>query len=169
MRTGIPTSDVKIDALTGLAREAAANSGNVTDAKKQMELCGTDFFSEPGFVLFALEPLEKGLVGSLLRYPYEVRSEEEYFDEIQDVKVTKDMLDLAKHIVNQKSGRFEPENSSAFAPMGSTHFSIIRPALFTMPFFGRSMWERGLLSAGPPHMRAGIPGTRDRGRSGISS
>jgi DNA end-binding protein Ku len=44
----------------------------------------------------------------LLRYPYEVRSEEEYFDEIQDVKVTKDMLDLAKHIVNQKSARFEP-------------------------------------------------------------
>ena len=36
--------------------------------------------------------------------------EEEYFDEIQDVKVTKDALDLAKHIVNQKSGRFEPEN-----------------------------------------------------------
>jgi DNA end-binding protein Ku len=38
-----------------------------------------------------------------------VRSEQEYFDEIQDVKVTKDMLDLAKHIVNQKAGRFEPE------------------------------------------------------------
>src|SRR5258707_14037353 len=58
--------------------------------------------------IIALEPLEKGLMGTLLRYPYEVRSEEEYFDEIQDVKVTKDMLDLAKHIVNQKSGRFEP-------------------------------------------------------------
>jgi len=48
-------------------------------------------------------------VGTLLRYPYEVRSEDEYFDEIQDVKVTKDMLDLAKHIVNQKSGAFEPD------------------------------------------------------------
>jgi DNA end-binding protein Ku len=58
--------------------------------------------------IIALEPLEKGLVGTLLRYPYEVRSEDEFFDEIQDVKVTKDMLDLAKHIVNQKSGRFEP-------------------------------------------------------------
>jgi DNA end-binding protein Ku len=58
--------------------------------------------------IIALEPLEKGLVGTLLRYPYEVRSEDEYFDEIQDVKVTKDMLDLAKHIVNQKSARFEP-------------------------------------------------------------
>jgi DNA end-binding protein Ku len=59
--------------------------------------------------IIALEPLEKGLVGTLLRYPYEVRSEAEYFEEIQDVKVTKDMLDLAKHIVNQKSGTFEPD------------------------------------------------------------
>jgi DNA end-binding protein Ku len=58
--------------------------------------------------IIALEPLDKGLTGTLLRYPYEVRSEAEYFDEIQDVKVTKDMLDLAKHIVNQKAGRFEP-------------------------------------------------------------
>ena len=59
--------------------------------------------------IIALEPLDKGLVGTLLRYPYEVRSESEYFDEIQDVKITKDMLDLAKHIVNQKSGSFEPD------------------------------------------------------------
>src|SRR5271154_5307290 len=59
--------------------------------------------------IIALEPLDKGLMGTLLRYPYELRSENEYFDEIQDVKVTKDMLDLAKHIVNQKSGRFEPK------------------------------------------------------------
>jgi DNA end-binding protein Ku len=59
--------------------------------------------------IIALEPFDKGLVGTLLRYPHEVRSEAEYFDEIQDVKVTKDMLDLTKHIVNQKSGNFEPE------------------------------------------------------------
>jgi DNA end-binding protein Ku len=59
--------------------------------------------------IIALEPLDKGLMGTLLRYPYEVRSETEYFDDIQDVKVTKDMLDLAKHIVEQKSGSFEPE------------------------------------------------------------
>ena len=59
--------------------------------------------------IIALEPLGKGLMGTLLRYPYEVRSEKEYFDDIQDVKVTKDMLDLAKHIVEQKSGSFEPD------------------------------------------------------------
>src|SRR6266581_3721574 len=59
--------------------------------------------------IIALEPLGKGLMGTLLRYPYEVRSEKDYFDEVQDVKVTKDMLDLAKHIVEQKSASFEPD------------------------------------------------------------
>src|SRR5205085_1695769 len=59
--------------------------------------------------IIGLEPMDKGLVGTLLRYPYEVRDEKEYFDEIQDVKVTKDMLDLAKHIVKQKEADFEPE------------------------------------------------------------
>jgi DNA end-binding protein Ku len=60
--------------------------------------------------VIALEPLGKGLMGTLLRYPYEVRDEKEYFDDIQDVKVTKDMLDLAKHIVEKKSADFAPEN-----------------------------------------------------------
>ena len=59
--------------------------------------------------IISLEPLGKGLMGTLLRYPYEVRGEKDYFDDIQDVKVTKDMLDLAKHIVEKKSGAFEPE------------------------------------------------------------
>lgn len=59
--------------------------------------------------IIALEPLDKDLMGTLLRYPYEVRDPKDCFNEIQDVKVTKDMLDLARHIVNQKSGRFEPD------------------------------------------------------------
>ena len=59
--------------------------------------------------IIALDPLDKGLMGTLLRYPYEVRDAAEYFDDIQDVKVTKDMLELARHIVNQKTGHFEPD------------------------------------------------------------
>jgi DNA end-binding protein Ku len=58
--------------------------------------------------IIALEAMDKGVIGTLLRYPYEVRDPAEYFDEIEDVKVTKDMLDLARHIVEQKSGSFEP-------------------------------------------------------------
>ncbi len=58
--------------------------------------------------VIGLEARDKGLMGMLLRYPYEVRDSAEYFDDIQDVKITKDMLDLAKHIVEQKAGHFDP-------------------------------------------------------------
>jgi DNA end-binding protein Ku len=58
--------------------------------------------------VIALEPRDNGMMGLLLRYPYEVRQPAEYFDGIQDVKITKDMLDLARHIVEQKTGHFEP-------------------------------------------------------------
>jgi DNA end-binding protein Ku len=59
--------------------------------------------------IIALEARGKGMMGMLLRYPYEVRNEADYFDGIQDVKVTQEMLDLAKHIVDQKSGSFDPD------------------------------------------------------------
>jgi DNA end-binding protein Ku len=59
--------------------------------------------------IIALQPRGKGLMGMLLRYPYEVRDGKEYFDDISNVKISKDMMDLAKHIVETKSGHFEPE------------------------------------------------------------
>jgi DNA end-binding protein Ku len=58
--------------------------------------------------IIALEARDNGLVGTTLRYPYEVREAKEYFDVIEDEKVPKDMLDLAVHIVDSKTGRFEP-------------------------------------------------------------
>jgi DNA end-binding protein Ku len=59
--------------------------------------------------IIALEPRGKGLIGTLLRYPYEVRDEADYFDDIPNLKIEKEMLDLAKHIVQTKSGNFEPD------------------------------------------------------------
>jgi DNA end-binding protein Ku len=38
-----------------------------------------------------------------------VRKEEEYFEDISDEKIPRDMLELASHIVETKSGHFEPE------------------------------------------------------------
>jgi len=58
--------------------------------------------------IIALEPRGKGMMGITLRYPYEVRKEEEYFDAIPDEKVPKDMLELATHIVETKKGHFDP-------------------------------------------------------------
>ena len=51
-----------------------------------------------------LEARDKGLMGVLLRHSYEVRDASEYFDDIQDVKITKDMLDLARHIESRSPG-----------------------------------------------------------------
>jgi DNA end-binding protein Ku len=59
--------------------------------------------------VISLEPRGKGLLGITLRYPYEVRKEDEYFDEIPDEKIPKDMLELASHIVETKAGHFDPE------------------------------------------------------------
>lgn len=59
--------------------------------------------------VIALEPRGKGLTGTLLRYPYEVRDEKDYFDDIPAEKIPKDMLDLAVHIVRSKKGHFEPQ------------------------------------------------------------
>jgi DNA end-binding protein Ku len=58
--------------------------------------------------IIALEPKGRGLLGLTLRYPYEVRDEASYFEDIPDLKLSKEMLDLATHIVNTKSGHFDP-------------------------------------------------------------
>ena len=49
------------------------------------------------------------MLGITLRNPYEVRSQSDYFDDIKEEKVPKDMLDLALHIVDNKRGDFDPE------------------------------------------------------------
>jgi Ku protein len=59
--------------------------------------------------IIALEPRGKGLLGVTLRYPYEVRNEADYFDDIPDEKIPKDMLDLGSHIVTTKAGHFDPD------------------------------------------------------------
>jgi DNA end-binding protein Ku len=58
--------------------------------------------------VIALEPFEKGLLGTTLRYPYEVRSSADAFDDIDDVKISGEMLKLAEHIVETKAADFDP-------------------------------------------------------------
>jgi DNA end-binding protein Ku len=55
-----------------------------------------------------LEAWDKGLVGTTLRYPYEIRDTSEYFEDIPDVKVAPDMLKLADHILKSKATDFDP-------------------------------------------------------------
>src|SRR5271163_1322513 len=55
-----------------------------------------------------LQPWDKGLMATTLRYPYEIRDAKEYFDDIPDVKVEPDMLRLAQHILQSKATDFDP-------------------------------------------------------------
>src|ERR1700686_5546967 len=55
-----------------------------------------------------LQPWDKGLMATTLRYPYEIRDAKEYFDDIPDVKVEPDMLKLAQHILQSKATDFDP-------------------------------------------------------------
>jgi DNA end-binding protein Ku len=55
-----------------------------------------------------LEPWDKGLIGTTLRYPYEIRDAEDYFDDIADVALEPEMLKLAEQILKTKTTDFEP-------------------------------------------------------------
>jgi DNA end-binding protein Ku len=58
--------------------------------------------------VIALEPMGKGLIGTTLRYPYEIRSAEDFFEDIPEIKVPDEMLGLATHILETKAGDFDP-------------------------------------------------------------
>lgn len=55
-----------------------------------------------------LEPFGKGIIATSLHYADEVRDEDAYFEDIDDVKVPAEMLDLATHIMKTKAGTFDP-------------------------------------------------------------
>jgi DNA end-binding protein Ku len=63
------------------------------------------------FVLM-LEPLDKGIKATALRYQDEIRDAKEYFSDIETAKVPKDMLELAEHILKTKRGHFDPSKFS---------------------------------------------------------
>lgn len=56
-----------------------------------------------------LRPHGKGMVMMTLRSAGEVRADTEYFEEISASKPAEEMVDLAVHIIRQKSGRFDPK------------------------------------------------------------
>jgi DNA end-binding protein Ku len=93
-----PDGDVGQDAFA-VIREAMRGRGMVA--------LGRVVLSKRERVIM-LEPWDKGLIGTTLRYPYEIREAKEYFDDIPDLKVAPDMLKLADHILKSKATDFDP-------------------------------------------------------------
>jgi DNA end-binding protein Ku len=58
--------------------------------------------------IIAIEPFEKGMLGTTLRYPYELRDAKPYFRDIRTPRVPRETVKLAEHILETKAGRFDP-------------------------------------------------------------
>ena len=58
--------------------------------------------------VMAIEPMGKVLLGTILRYDYEVRDEKELARSVPSPKISKEMLSLASHILDTKAGHFDP-------------------------------------------------------------
>jgi DNA end-binding protein Ku len=58
--------------------------------------------------VIALEAYDKGLLGTTLRYPSEVRKPEDYFCDLPELIIAPDMLTLAEQILDSKAAEFDP-------------------------------------------------------------
>jgi DNA end-binding protein Ku len=59
--------------------------------------------------MIALRPRGKGMVGTTLLYPYEVKKEAPLFVEVPDIKIDREMLGMAHQLIKSKQGHFEPQ------------------------------------------------------------
>ena len=94
----LPTDDVSEDAFTGL--RDALKEAHVT------AIARTVLFRRMRTVLIRAHG--PGLIATTLNFDYEIRSSEEAFKEMPEIKVEGEMLDLAKHIISTKKGEFDP-------------------------------------------------------------
>src|SRR4030088_1462765 len=58
--------------------------------------------------IIAIEPLGKGLLGTTLRYPYELRDEDDYFDGIKNPRISTDTIELTTHIFDPTAAHCAP-------------------------------------------------------------
>lgn len=77
------------------------------EAKQVIGIARTVLFRRSRLLL--LRPTGPGLTASTLYFDYEVRAAEDIFSDIPKQTLPKEMIDLAKHIISTKRGKFEPE------------------------------------------------------------
>jgi DNA end-binding protein Ku len=55
-----------------------------------------------------IEAFDKGLLATTLRFPYEVRDQAAYFEDVPELELPTEMQELAAHIVDSKATHFDP-------------------------------------------------------------
>jgi DNA end-binding protein Ku len=89
-----------------VAQEAFAVIRDAMREKKMAGLARIVLYRRERLVL--LEPFDQGLLATTLRYKYEVREAEPYFEDIPKLDIPGEMRELARHIIESKAGKFDP-------------------------------------------------------------
>jgi DNA end-binding protein Ku len=76
-------------------------------ARKVVAIARTVLFRRMRTLLLRAD--DKGMIATTLSFDYEVRPASEAFDEAPEMKLPKEMLDLARHIIKTKKGKFDPK------------------------------------------------------------
>jgi DNA end-binding protein Ku len=90
-----------------VGEEAFAVIRDAMRTEKMVGLARVVLFRRERIVM--LEPREKGITVTSLHYANEVHQAANYFDEIPSLDLPKQMLELATHIIDKMTGKFEPE------------------------------------------------------------
>jgi DNA end-binding protein Ku len=90
-----------------VGEEAFAVIRDAMRAEKMVGLARVVLFRRERIVM--LEPRAKGITVTSLHYANEVHQAANYFDEIPNLELPKQMLELATHIIDKMTGKFEPE------------------------------------------------------------
>jgi DNA end-binding protein Ku len=90
-----------------VGEEAFAVIRQAMQSEKKVGLARVVLFRRERIVM--LEPRDKGIVATSLHYANEVHAANAYFDEIPNLDLPKEMVELAKHIIDKMSGKFQPE------------------------------------------------------------
>jgi DNA end-binding protein Ku len=90
-----------------VGEEAFAVIRDAMRAEKMVGLARVVLFRRERIVM--LEPRDKGIIVTSLHYANEVHQAANYFDEIPNLDLPKQMLELATHIIDKMTGKFEPE------------------------------------------------------------
>jgi DNA end-binding protein Ku len=90
-----------------VGEEAFAVIRDAMRAEKMVGLARVVLFRRERLMM--LEPRGKGIAATTLRFANEVHAAANYFDEIPDAAIPKEMLELAEHIIEKMTGKFQPE------------------------------------------------------------
>ena len=88
-------------------QEAFALIRKAMEEKKVIGIARTVLFRRSRLLM--LRPNGPGLTASTLHFDYEVRAAEDVFSDITKQTLSKEMIELAKHIISTKRGKFEPD------------------------------------------------------------